>query len=65
MNNVHTFQAHSEPVRSCRWDSVVCTSTSSSMLPFNLPSARSCCSVLMVFAAVVETHEGFKNHQIL
>ena len=27
MNNVHTFQAHSEPVRSSRWDRVVCKST--------------------------------------
>jgi len=51
MNNVHTFQAHSEPVRSCRWDRVrstctfVCTSTGSHnvlMLPFNLPSTCSC-----------------------
>ena len=72
MNNVHTFQAHSEPVRSCRWDRVrstctfVCTSTGSNnvlLLPFNLPSTCSCCSVLMVFAAVVESQKGLKNHE--
>ena len=26
MNNVHTFQAHSEPVRSSRWDRAACKS---------------------------------------